>query len=538
MNIKKCMLFACLPLLAISSLVGCKKGPQVSGSNVVQIVIYKGSYGIEWVKKLGEEFSKTFPGKSIKIEEASSLVGEKQRQDLMTPSKNQIDLYLFGNANMAEIIASSKGVLKTSNYTLLEPLDEVFESKAIGFDGKEEEETIASRFYGGYSETGRYHGKVEKWNGVLYKLPWADGATGLFVNKPVLDKYGIDIPVTTDELQAAVEEIHSHTSADKVYPYSWAGSNASGYWSYIWETWFAQYSGIEAFENFVKCDPGNGNIEEEGYKVYEDEGILHSLDTMVDLLDLNYSPNGSYNKTHMEADNDFLNKKSAFMVGGDWFLGEMAGYYYDEAKEIIMMKTPVISKIGTELGLTDQEFHDTIVRVDNGESDDAIIAAHPQLNATGIARIREARSIYSALGCNHDMVIPSYADAKETAKLFLRFMYSNDGCRLFRSYAYSNLPLRYETKEGDRQCTFLTSLDNNSKTPGRHFVDMEMKLNDVRSLCSILPFNSQSWRSALTFKSIFDYKSTNSDLTGKMIFDEEKAVAKEKWATWMVNYYQ
>ena len=119
MNIKKCMLFACLPLLAISSLVGCKKGPQVSGSNVVQIVIYKGSYGIEWVKKLGEEFSKTFPGKSIKIEEASSLVGEKQRQDLMTPSKNQIDLYLFGNANMAEIIASSKGVLKTSNYSRL-----------------------------------------------------------------------------------------------------------------------------------------------------------------------------------------------------------------------------------------------------------------------------------------------------------------------------------------------------------------------------------------------------------------------------------
>ena len=96
------------------------------------------------------------------------------------------------------------------------------------------------------------------------------------------------MPLTSDEFVAAIEKISTHTAADGVYPYSWGGSNAPGYWAFLFETWFAQYSGAEKYVKFQKCEPETGTIKENGYEVYNDQGILKSLEAMYPIFQQKY----------------------------------------------------------------------------------------------------------------------------------------------------------------------------------------------------------------------------------------------------------
>jgi len=528
-------------------LAGCTSAPAVEGEEVVQVRLYKGGYGREFFDELAKAFEEAFPGKKIKIEEASGSVTTRAEQEIYALDSNQIDLYLTNSTPAYEIIGKSKSTLRTSTKTLLEDLTDVVESPAIGKDGKEESRTIKERLFQGYQDLIEYHGPVEKWDGRIFSVPWADATTGIFVNKAVMNKYGLEMPLTTNEFKACVDEIASHTEQDQVYPFSWGGSNAPGYWSYLFETWFAQYSGTQGFINFMKCDPGDGDIQFKGYEVYHDEGILKSLQAMFPILDLNYSVAGSSSMNHYEAQVDFFEQESAFIVDGDWVYCEMKEDYNEEGKVIEMLPAPILSCIGEELGITDAQLHTVVAAIDDGKTNAEVMALVPTLNNDGVQRVRNARSVHCGIGAGHNMFIPEYSDAKETAKQFIRFMYSEDGCEIFRKYTYANLPLKcnVSNEEIASQNDFQKSLTKMANVENPQMVTGSGVYNEVRNSAQLFLFNVNTWVHAATYKSIMINKynvenglaDAKTLITPEDMFEKEYQYVKSSWEGYMTYVF-
>lgn len=531
MKAKKFLALGCLTAGLVGTMAGCGGKIEEGGASVIQMRVYKGGYLTDWIHEVADAFMKQNPDITIDFVEESSLVTETAQNEMSVPNKNNIDIYLTNGNHVADLITKSKSILKTNNETLLEPLNDVFNSKAIGYDGKEEDVTIKEKFFDGYEEAFTYNGTVTKWHGNMYALPWADATTGLFCNKAVLDKYGLEIPLTSNEFKATVEAIATHTAQDNVFPFSWAGNNCAGYWSYLFETWFAQYSGLKRFNNFVKCDPGDGDIEFNGYKVYEDEGIYYALKAMEDILDLNYSPNGSVNKYHIEAQNEFIRGKNAFMCDGEWLFQEMSKDYYDEAKEIIMVSAPILSVIGQEGGVTDAVLHNIVQGIDDGKTNAEIIAtAGTGVTEQLIERVRDARGIHDGIGIGHSIEVPSSSDAIDAVKLFLRYYYSNDGARSFYNKAHGSLPIKFTREPGDEDTPFQNSVYKIINNERSQTVSVEARLNDVRTLSQMYVFNVTAWQHPQTYKSIMLNKGS---ITAEKIFEDEKAYMKKSWATYM-----
>lgn len=540
MKMKKLLIQAILASCAMFAVAGCN-GTKVGGSNIIQVKSYKAGYSTDFLHEAAKKFHEVYPDYSVEILDESALVdGEKVAAEIGVPKKNQTDLYFTADIDINHLIKRSSTVLHKRDVTLLESLDDVFESKGITLEGKEENETIKSRFFDGFEELCKYEGEVPQWRGKMFTLPWAEAITGLFVNKAVLDKYSLAIPLTSNELIHVVEEVYRQGKASDNYPFSFGGGNAAGYWQYLYETWFAQYSGVQGFNNFMNCDPGNGKIVDEGYKVYADRGILKALEPMFEICDLNYCPNGSLSKTHMEAQTEFINGRSAFMVDGDWLLNEMKEYYFDKAKEIMMIGAPILSSIGEQIGINDNQLHSLVEYIDSHKTNDQIKTLMPSLTDEHINWVRDARSVHSTRGIAHNVVIPSYADAKDAAKLFLRFLYSNDGCRIFRNYANSNFPLSYERLPGDSNTTFQQSLDKVRDYENPQVVTTVAPFNGVRKNANMgatremYVFNLSSWQFPKTFYFIMlDKKSDDPQFSAQTIYEQEAAYAEENWKEWM-----
>ncbi len=547
MNSKKLLavtaMTGCLATM-LTGLTGCKRGVEVGGEAVIQVRALNGGYGIDFLNELIKKYEVAFPEHKVVIEEASISVAEKANQEIQSPKTNQIDLYLLNGGALSTFIGKSQNILKSKTKTLLEDLRDIFDSPAIGFDGKEETETIGSRMFDGYEEACTYNGMVERWQGGMFKLPWADAATGLFANKPVLDKYGIDIPLTSNELTAAIEKIYNDPNAQKdgVHPYSWGGTNIAGYWSYLFEAWFAQYSGHEQFIKFMRCEPDEGTIQENGYEVYDDQGILEGLKAMDDILNLKYAKAGSASMDHMTVQGDFVRGESAFMIDGEWLLAEMRHDYFEQAKNVVMVPTPILSVIGTECGLTDAQLHDVVKGIDDGKADAQIRQDVPACTEQSLARIRDARSIHNAIGTGHNIFIPSYADAKDAAKNFVRFMFSNDACRNFRNLAYGTMPVTYVKEDTDSNTPFQQSVDKMLSVGHPKMVSGDAEYNDVRKASLMCNFNVTEWAHPNTYKAMMTDKYYSEvragyvrELTPEKIFNGEKEYMRDNWESYM-NY--
>ena len=76
--------------------------------------------------------------------------------------------------------------------------------------------------------------------------------------------------------------------------------------------------------------------------------------------------------------------------------------------------------------------------VDEGKTDEEIMAAISGMDAAATARIREARNIYGGGEANirAGMTIPAYADGRDVAILFARFLCSEYALGVIRNRGY------------------------------------------------------------------------------------------------------
>ena len=135
------------------------------------------------------------------------------------------------------------------------------------------------------------------------------------------------------------------------------------------------------------------------------------------------------------------------------------------------------------------------------------------------------------------MFVPSYSDAIDATKTFIRFMYSNDGCNIFREKAWGNLPIHYTVKNPSKTTGYQASLDKVYAQGKTQVISDNAEYNSIRSSAQIYLFNYSAWQHPNAFKNIM----INHDLVveGKKPFlpenmwETEAQYVKDSWKSYM-----
>ena len=238
---------------------------------------------------------------------------------------------------------------------------------------------------------------------------WAipnEASIGSFVyNETMFKKYNWKVPETTKDLKNLCEQIlrerRKNDDGDVIKPFVYCGKGNDGYWNSILNSWWLQYSGADALDEFS---------EFESPEVFKDEGRLKALELLQE-----FAFNGQYlvantnSKEANDAQLDFLMSKAAMIPCGSWFETEMQGWvsYYPDVN-FKMMPVPVVCDA-------------------NGNS--------------------LAKDNYLWDGGSACWFVPSAAQNKDNAKNWIKFLCSKEANDIWVKYTGATRPLDYDISE-------------------------------------------------------------------------------------------
>ncbi len=432
---------ACATAATTLAAAGCgEKDKIIVSPTVVNVRVYKGGYGTNWIYELADRFAETYKEQqyTINILKPSSDIAGTVVQNELSVGGNGIDLYLAGN------------VSKVGEY--VEDLSEIVYNKApIGFDGKEEKVLYKDKLMKGMLDY-----SYDSDTGKQYTGFYMAAASSLVVNTAKLEKYGLEIPNTTDELFAAFDKIVTgegttmgNSQKSNIYPHTFMGG-VNGYATTFLYTIAAQMLGYEDYEKVLSLVDENGeNMIEDGYKMYADERFIEINEVMFRMFDQMYATDGVLTQDFMTAQSKVMmpDRGAVFYICGDWFLNEMKKDYGKYLDDVTFARVPVISALGEDLfgsGTTlnlsaakaDELLSFMIEECDALKTADEIVASvKTKFNYTitkeNAERVMEARGIYYNRGVETNAVITKNSPSKEVAALFLRYIASDDAAQVF-----------------------------------------------------------------------------------------------------------
>ena len=150
-----------------------------------------------------------------------------------------------------------------------------------------------------------------KYDGKMYAIPYGGiGGSGVFYNKTIFEKVGIEVPTTVSELEAVCDKL---IEAGYV-PFSLAnGSKWTGsmYFMYL----ATRFGGTEAF---AKAVDGSG--------AFTDEAFMYAAETIQDWVKKGYFPEGVNSLSTDDGQDRQLmyQEKTAMMLHGSWQARSMA----------------------------------------------------------------------------------------------------------------------------------------------------------------------------------------------------------------------
>lgn len=418
-----------LLLIATTLATACKGGS--FNAKTLNIYLYKGGYGTEWLNAVGKAFEtdplvkEKYGSVKIKVRTVNALDDYAKGQ--IEGLSNMYDIY-FGMNLQSEI--GKTGGNRKPYYV---DLNDVYESKVLGEDITVGEKMLASAREANAIADGR--GKT-----TYYTMPWAGGYNGIMYNPDILEKYNIEVPVTTDQLIKANKKI---TVSDPDHYSIIQGCNKpeSCYWTYLYPTWWAQYEGYGQYINFWY---GKLSDEEKNYSnidIFKQLGRLTSLKALEELF-MDFEEGGQkYNNMFQQAEStdyltaqtNFFQGKGAFMACGDWYHNEMADFIA-QAKErgqsianVRMMRTPVNSAIIDRLStINDDDTLSAVIKaIDNNET------SYTDVSEEDFKAVVEARQMIYSTGNYHTAVIPYVCKKVELAKGFLGYLATDKANDLF-----------------------------------------------------------------------------------------------------------
>lgn len=538
MKVVKKVLAGVLAVVMAMSMIGCGKKDTVSSDEkTLNVRVYRAGYGDDYIRAWAAAFESLYAEEGYKINivsSDSSLTAATVMTEMLLGENNGIDLYFAGSLGSDQLVQNSR---ENDMDITAADLTDVYQSKPIKADGTEEDVKIIDKFKEGYVDLFYYHGEDEEAKGKIYTYGVSASPCGFFFNEELLKSYDLEVPNTTDELIHCFQVIQKKQEETGVYPTAWAGLNAFTYWYAAEDVWAAQYDGIEAYQQFLSLQ--NPKKAEEGWKVYESQGWRESLDALAQVVHLDYAADKTISMDHTTAQHNFLSEKAVFMINGAWLQNEMAANYLEQAKKIKMMRMPVISALGVKLGLDGNGGKDAakcekvltkvIDLIDTDKTDDAIVKEIGGITKAQVAAVRDARNLHYDWASG-GTVINAFSTKIDIAKLFLRFIASDDAMRLYYDYASGFSALKPTTDIGyETDSEFWNSVYEISEDPdSRHFYRYE-----------------QGWRTALSMPCFSKYTAVEKELatakgqlTGEQIMDAELAYAKETFTQRFAEYHE
>lgn len=409
-------------VLSVSCLSGCGKGKSKSekgGSTTdIEISYWHAGLGTEFLDNLIAGFKEKHPEYNVYYNASASVAAA--RAALGLEDTDTVDLYM---------------VVDQYDTTYLEPLDDVLDTTVEG-----ESRSIREKFDPSYLE-------LEKSSdGKYYNLTHGGGMLGFVYNKELFAQAGIEqLPRTTDELALVCGQL----SDNDIVPLCHFVQD--GYYYTMNEVWFAQYEGVDAYYDFYSNPTKEKFLTQDGR--YEMLKVHEKINTP------DYVLQGSNSESHVSIQTKFLDGKAAMMLNGSWLSNEMSSG--DKMGNFEMMKTPVISSIIDKLETVKSEadLRALIKAIDNVTDGTEEISVYQDgenykvkgktVSKADWERVKTARNTMPMNYSGEVCYIPKYSNAKEGAKEFLRYMYSDEGYKIYMDALHIKMPLNLSEGEID-----------------------------------------------------------------------------------------
>jgi N-acetylglucosamine transport system substrate-binding protein len=308
-----------LALLGAVALVGCgtsgggSSAPIVSPSmaptgvekpkGTLEVVAFKGGYGIDFYQQAAKEFSAKNPGVEVKVD-GNPRVWEQLKPKLVAGSPPDL---MYPGWGMDHWGLVEEGQLLA--------LDEALDSPAYDGQGKWRdtfEESIL---------------KLGQKDGKQYVLPYFFTVQGWWYNPDTFKKNGWEPPKTYDELLVLCEKI----KAKGIAPITFQGK----YPYYMVEgmllPWTQSIGGKQAVDDMQNIVPG----------AWKSPSVLQAAKMIDELRTKGYFQKGAVGLSHTESQTEFLNGKAAMIPCGTWLYSEMEKVMPPNAKMEFFMP-PVV----------------------------------------------------------------------------------------------------------------------------------------------------------------------------------------------------
>ena len=402
---------------------GCKEDVP-DNENTLQLYIGNYGYGTEWLSTLVADFKEEawvkekYP--NLVIPKISSNSEKNYALDTIDSGTTTIDLFFSTAGAGGDLVKKS-----ASNKVMYENMNDLFASKIPG----EGDVTVESKMQENFRLSCDY-GDAETSN--YMQFPWVAGYIGLLYNEALVTKYlgaTYEMPRTTNELVQMAKDLNAKDGAPKAFILS---SKDTDYWTCFFNTWWAQYSGLDAVLAYNEGFLGDTF----GPDIFSEQGRLETLKVIEECLNYEnkYIHTSTNTMSFTESQGKFLKGEGVMMMNGDWMELEMKSLSSEipEEYEFKFLKTPIISSIvnklqyrdGSSNKMSDEMLSAVIEAIDGGAT------TYEGVSSADMQYLINARNYVSTVG-GHYAYIPSYSTAKGLAKDFLLYMSTNKAIEKF-----------------------------------------------------------------------------------------------------------
>lgn len=515
-NIKKLTALSLAAIMTLS-LAGCggsgddDKNVQHNGGKEVEISYWNSGMGTDYLDAMCKTFNEKQSDWCVHYKASASSKAVTSTYPLA--DVDTTDLYMSGQLHDTSQMAT---------------LDDVLDSTADG-----DTKTIREKFDASHLES-----EVDA-DGHYYSLTWGGGAIAFIYNEALFEKAGIkETPRTTDELAVVCDMLLEDGTTPLTH---YMADDGTTYWEYMEEVWQAQYDGYDYYKNsFYACKDDAGNSPSKDLLTKKD-GRYHVLKAMEKFITPEYVLPGSNSQDHITMQTKFLNQDIGMMVNGSWVANEMAGT--GSMDDYGVMKTPVISSITDKLTTVKS---DTLLRklvsaidaVEAGTADisqyqsgDGYVVDGKEISAADWDYVKAARGMVAVNYPQQTCFIPSYSDAVEGAKEFLKFYYSDEGQKIFMDHLHYSLPLKLSEGEVDRSSWngFEVAMDDVFQNAGTSISRYMKSRHDIFIHGGARPYASYN------FVTYFCASNAADRVTADEAWDEIVKKIDGNYTSWLAN---
>lgn len=504
---KKFLALSMSALISVSCFAGC--GGAKVNTKALLISVFDGGYGSQWADDIAAAFEEK-TGIEVEVDPSTYVDGFRTALESGT---TQTDLF-FGKKAQWDLFYKEVKAGSQKYKPIFADLTDIYTSVIPG-----EEKTLQKKLAPDVADLLNFGTEEDP---VYYTYSWAIGDMGIIVNNKLWDD-SWTYPNTTDEMLALCDTIKAAGKTPFVYSLDYS------YWDGYYQYWCAQYEGKESMAAYwAGYDKSGRRYQPELVNL---QGALEGLKVLEALLDNDkgYQHPASKSINFTQSQNYLLEGEAVMQPNGDWLETEMQGNYDPGEVDISLRKIPVVSSLGTKLGITDEKLSKIVSYVDGNGEKPAVESTKGYSEDEVIEAVREARNLFISSSNSHIAYVPAYSDKILEAKQFLQFMSSDEGIRLYANATLgAGLPLEYDYLGDDQieMSAFMRSSHEMMKG-GSHYMD-NMK-DRLRALGGVYFINHENY---LGVSRVFSSsKSSSSYLTAERLFIVNYTYMRERWDT-------